>query len=529
MRFQCLLVLLGLLCLTSARSPQHVGKSLPKAAKQIRGEPARGIPQISKRATYYNNKTEAFSVNGTGIPDVNFDVGESYAGLLPISSAPNETSKLYFWFFPSANPAASDEITIWLNGGPGCSSLEGLLQENGPFLWQYGTLAPVPNPYTWVNLTNMVWVEQPVGTGFSQGTPTATSETDVASQFLGFFKNFVDTFDLQNRKVFITGESYAGYYVPYIADAMFNANDTKYYNVQATMIYDPSTSSDSVQEEVPVVAFVDYWSGLFNLNASFSADIHKRADSCGYTSFLNDYLVFPPKGPLPAPPNSSVPGCDIFGDVFNAVSLVNPCFDIYQVATTCPLLWDVLGFPGSFDYLPAGGSIYFNRTDVKKAINAPDIDWMECTNTDVFVNNTDNSPPSGLSVLPSVIERSQRTIIGHGSLDMILIANGTLLMIQNMTWNGAQGFTSAPSDEFFVPYHYESSNSTLAGSGVFGTTHTERGLTWVEVALSGHMIPQYAPSAAYRQMEFLLGRIESLTMMGDFSTQIGNFTGAMRI
>lgn len=63
-----------------------------------------------------------YAVNGTGIPDVDFDVGESYAGLMPISSAPN-ASELYFWFFPSANPKASDEILIWLNGGPGCSSL----------------------------------------------------------------------------------------------------------------------------------------------------------------------------------------------------------------------------------------------------------------------------------------------------------------------------------------------------------------------------------------------------------------------
>jgi carboxypeptidase D len=109
---------------------------------------------------------------------------------------------------------------------PGCSSLEGLLQENGPFLWQYGTFKPIPNPYTWINLTNFVWVEQPVGTGFSQGIPTATNEEDVAAQFLEFWENFVDTFALQGRKVYITGESYAGYYVPYIADAMLNKNDT---------------------------------------------------------------------------------------------------------------------------------------------------------------------------------------------------------------------------------------------------------------------------------------------------------------
>lgn len=83
-------------------------------------------------------------MNGSRIPEVDFDIGESYAGLLPISDAKDDPSRLYFWFFPSSNPNANNEITIWLNGGPGASSLEGLLQENGPFLWQYGTFRPVP-------------------------------------------------------------------------------------------------------------------------------------------------------------------------------------------------------------------------------------------------------------------------------------------------------------------------------------------------------------------------------------------------
>jgi carboxypeptidase D len=58
-----------------------------------------------------------FVVNGSAIPDVAFDVGESYAGLLPISQKADEESQLYFWFFPSENPLADDEILIWLNGG----------------------------------------------------------------------------------------------------------------------------------------------------------------------------------------------------------------------------------------------------------------------------------------------------------------------------------------------------------------------------------------------------------------------------
>ena len=93
----------------------------------------------------------------------------------------------------------------------------------------------------------MVWVEQPVGTGFSQGQPDVSDEGGVSREFLGFFKNFVDTFGLQGKKVFITGESYAGQYIPYIADAMFNANDTTHFNLDSIMMYDPSTSSSAVQ------------------------------------------------------------------------------------------------------------------------------------------------------------------------------------------------------------------------------------------------------------------------------------------
>lgn len=66
----------------------------------------------------------------------------------------------------------------------------------------------------------------------------------------------------------------------------------------------------------------------------------------------------------------------------------------------------------------------------------------------------------------------------------------------------------------------------VGGGGTLGTTHTERGLTWCTVDLSGHEIPQYVPGAAYRQLEFLLGRIDSLTEITDsFTTQTGNFSG----
>ena len=258
--------------------------------------------------------------------------------MLPISDEP-DVSELYFWFWPSDNSEADDEILIWLNGGPGCSSLEGFLQENGPFIWQYGTYRPVQNPYTWVNLTNVVWIEQPAGTGFSpkNKSPSATNEIEVAEQFLGFWKNFVDTFGLHNRKVFITGESYAGYYVPYIADAMHNETDTRYYGIDSILFYDPSVSYDAVTDTVPAVPFVDYWKPLFSFNDTFMDHLHKKHDECGFADFMDTALTFPPAGPLPDPPKIGH-GCNTWSEIFSAALLVNPCWDVYQVATVSFLL-----------------------------------------------------------------------------------------------------------------------------------------------------------------------------------------------
>lgn len=203
---------------------------------------------------FLTEHTLPFSVNGSALPDVDFNIGETYSGLLPVDESGKE---LFFWFAPSQNPAAGDEITIWLNGGPGCSSLYGFFREQGPVLWPPGSYMPLQNPWTWVNLTNMVWIDQPVGTGFSQGTPNATSSEDAAVQFLSFWKNFVDLFGLHDRKVFITGESFAGQYVPYIAAAMLDQDDKSYFNVSGIMIYDPSFGWPQISKQVPIVAFTD--------------------------------------------------------------------------------------------------------------------------------------------------------------------------------------------------------------------------------------------------------------------------------
>ncbi|KAJ0387432.1 hypothetical protein COL922a_002253 [Colletotrichum nupharicola] len=495
---------------------------------------------VEKRdaSKFLTEKSKKFVVNGTAIPDVNFDVGESYAGLLPISQDPNEERQLYFWFFPSTNPDAGKEVLIWLNGGPGCSSLSGLITENGPFLWQDGTLAPTPNSYSWTNLTNVIWVEQPVGVGYSQGTPNITNEVELGLQFIGFWRNFIDTFSLEGATTYITGESYAGYYVPYIADAFITAEDDKYYKLGGVAINDPIIGDGTLQQQAVIYPFIESWQNIFNLNQTYMNALRWTHEYCNYSSYLDEYATFPPKGPWPvlSDPYSDPSGnytCDMFDWAYEGALDANPCFNIYHITDTCPFTYSQLGIVNQGDYSPKGAQVYFNRTDVQDAINAPHVAWYQCTPKNVFgggdpnSNSSDTSPAAAQNeVLQRVIEHTNNTIIGVGRLDYILPPNGTLFALQNTTWNGLQGFQKYPQDqEFYVPFHPEYNDGRLSEAGVVGAFGYERGLTYYEVQLAGHELPGYTAGSGYRVVELLLGRIKSLGTVEDFTTQKGDYQG----
>lgn len=262
---------------------------------------------------------------------------------------------------------------------------------------------------------------------------------------------------------------------------------------------------------VIMVPYVDYWSKISNFNETFTDYIHSLHVSCGYEDYMSKYFTFPPpKGAFPVPPAPSRNStCNTYRIVDNAITILNPCFNAYHTTDFCPLL-----------YNPENP--YFNRPDVQAAINAPvGTVWQQCTDVEVFPLNGDQSLSSAQDgVLQRVIEYTNNAIIGVGLLDFILPLNGTLLALQNMTWNGDQGFQSYPGDrKMFVPYHKEYNGGTLAASGYVGSWGKERGLTFYQVQHAGHQQPQYAPGSSYGVIELMLGRIEALDEMGSFSTQ----------
>jgi carboxypeptidase D len=293
-------------------------------------------------------------------------------------------------------------------------------------------------------------------------------------------------------------------------------------------VYDPVIGSyDVVQEEIPAYPLIAQNNAMINLNAEQLAALEEMHVSCGYDKYLEQYLTFPASGLQPDIQYNE--SCDVFDAAMEYALAINPCWNIYDIDSVCPLQWDVLGFPTVLEYMPAGATIYFQREDVALAMHAPTgVTWTECSNEAVFVGgfgfggpegNGDLSPDPIQGALPKVIEHTNRVLVGNGDYDFIIQTNGTLLSIQNMTWNGQLGFTERPStpinitipDLMYTEVFDENGLKGFDGpQGIMGVQHFERGLMFVETYQSGHMEPQYQPRASYRHLQWLLGHIDEI-------------------
>ncbi|XP_038898312.1 serine carboxypeptidase-like 45 [Benincasa hispida] len=163
-----------------------------------------------------------------------------YSGYVNVG---DRNQKALFYYFAEAQiDPPSKPLVLWLNGGPGCSSLGvGAFSENGPFRPRGEVL--IRNEHSWNTEANMLYLETPVGVGFSYSTDTSSYEAVgdkiTARDNLEFLEKWLVRFPhYRNRSLFITGESYAGHYVPQLAELMIQSNKTS-FNLRGIAIGNP--------------------------------------------------------------------------------------------------------------------------------------------------------------------------------------------------------------------------------------------------------------------------------------------------
>jgi carboxypeptidase C (cathepsin A) len=196
------------------------------------------------------------------LPGAPLPLMEIYSGYLNVSSS----KFLHYMFVPSLRDHSKDPVLLWLNGGPGSSSLEGLFTELGPYTtndasFVHGNTTPLVlsrNNHTWNEVANVVYLETPAGVGFSyckDKTPCAFTDHSQADDNFAFLQEFFHAYpEFSGNDFYVTGESYGGVYIPTLAKLIdeSNTNSTNsapHINLRGFAIGNPSfrwgTSEDT--------------------------------------------------------------------------------------------------------------------------------------------------------------------------------------------------------------------------------------------------------------------------------------------
>ena len=187
--------------------------------------------------------------------------GDIYSGYLKTTIAGDE---LFYIYMEAQNKDPNAPIMLWLNGGPGCSSLFGLLAEVGPVTEEnFGNKFEL-NPYSWNKEVNLLAIEQPAGVGFSRASnPRYQWDDDkMGVNLLAAIKDFLAEFNLKGRDFYVSGESYAGVYIPTLATYILNDDSTDKVNLKGVLIGNGLTDLDTDVER-SMVEF-GYWHGMIS-------------------------------------------------------------------------------------------------------------------------------------------------------------------------------------------------------------------------------------------------------------------------
>ncbi|KAH7140981.1 Alpha/Beta hydrolase protein [Dactylonectria macrodidyma] len=432
-----------------------------------------------------------------------------------------DDNHLYFWAFESRNDATQDPVILWLQGGPGGSSVfGGGLMELGACLFdktmpisQLGAFnSTTYNPYAWNSNATVIFVDQPLGVGYSYGKRQVSHLADAMDDLYAFLvRLFAARPEWGARDFYIAGESYGGSWVPALGATIHRMQSSRVAKLAA------ATSS----RELSTINL----KGIMVGNGLMDQKSQRRGNwETGCTSSGSGRLLPIFNASQCAQIAETTPRCEA---LTQACEASNYNMNVCNVA-------EAYCMKNGFDLLndtPWNGyDLSVNCTATPKLCELPPLGMMAWVNSKAVRDHLGVSPEKGTALMISpqvsrdfyqnaevgypshqwvteLLDSDIRVLIYAGNRDWMCTAPGMKLFVDNLVWRGNGPFRSQPD----FPLSHEVLGLPLDGREnrtVLGSHKSYSLLSFVEVEAAGHMVPMDQPRVAHAMMnKWLQGKL----------------------
>ncbi|KAG5407389.1 hypothetical protein IGI04_013508 [Brassica rapa subsp. trilocularis] len=433
------------------------------------------------------------------LPGQDFDVDFAhYSGFVTTNEKLGRA--LFYWLFEAAEDAASKPLVLWLNGGPGCSSVGyGEAEEIGPFHIKSDGKTIYLNQYSWNQVANILFLDAPVGVGYSYSNTSSDLLTNgdqrTAKDSLKFLLKWVELYpEYKGREFYIAGESYAGHYIPQLSQAIVEHNQASGENTINLMGYMVGNGlMDDFHDSLGLYQYI--WTLGFISDQTYSFLKLK----CGLEPFVHTSEV-------------CLKALDIMdmeiGDI-DQYSVFTPACVANASQAKMLLKKRRVGGRVSEQYDPCTmkhSKVYFNLPEVQEALHVPPglapSKWDVCS--DVVSGNWKDSPSSVLNIYHELIAAGLRIWVFSGDADAVVPVTSTRYSIDALKLHPVSPYG---------PWYIDGQ--------VGGWTQEYDGLNFVTVRGAGHEVPLHRPKEALALFQAFISGTSLSTPENSISSEKG--------
>ncbi|KAJ2724848.1 hypothetical protein GGI07_001701 [Coemansia sp. Benny D115] len=461
---------------------------------------------------------------------------KQYSGYVDL----HDDRHVFFWYFgsrtrlsPDFNPSQNKvPLVFWFSGGPGCSSQIANWQENGPCLYVPTNSSFDPtltdtqrkalphevrrNPWAWNTVADIVFIDQPIGTGFSYGRVANSTEAATETAWLTmqaiYAKLQADATgrrEINTQDVYIFGESYAGRYIPLFTEYLMHMND---------IIAQSTDLQTRGFTELPLRG-IGIGNGMYDYKLQ-SPTYYDIACNSSYPPLFSDIQCAYIKNVMNPRCHSRINDCygkdplPTSAQIMRSEKCPKPVAEPWRMFDSCKSAESACNFPlgwttliSTYDVRPGARLVpddyieYLQSREFTDAIGVTDtgIPYEECSDTvfDAFGSTVDSMSRSSISSLQYILDRQLPILMYNGDADFICNWYGNLAVARALKWEGQERFRTEEPKKWTWP--------AKSGKDIdAGQVTAVDNLTFLRIYEAGHEVPYYQPQASlYMLAQFI--------------------------